>query len=108
MRATKLIVVLVVALMSLPGLAWSAPPDSRRLEGRLPDNSPAVSLSQPRGTVLDALNAIANQTGWSLVVTAPESATTRPLAIWASAALASTAAVLSLVLVARARLLSDS
>jgi hypothetical protein len=31
-----------------------------------------------------------------------------PLAIWASAALASTAAVLSLVLVARARLLSDS
>jgi len=31
-----------------------------------------------------------------------------PLAIWASAALASTAALLSLVLVARARLLSDS
>ena len=31
-----------------------------------------------------------------------------PLAIWASAALAYTAAVLSLVLVARARLLSDS
>ena len=63
MRATKLIVVLAVALMSLPGLAWAATPDSRRLEGRLPDNSPVVSLAQPRGTVLDALSAIAKQTG---------------------------------------------
>ena len=84
MRATKLIVVLVVALTSLPGFAWAAPPDSRRLEGRLPDDSPVVSLAQPRGTVLDALNAIAKQTGWSLVVTAPESATTRPLTIQVS------------------------
>jgi hypothetical protein len=84
MRPTKLIVVLVVALMSLPGFAWAAPPDSRRLEGRLPDDSPVVSLAQPRGTVLDALNAIATQTGWSLVVTAPESATTRPLTIQVS------------------------
>ena len=84
MRATKLIVVLAVALMSLPGLAWAATPDSRRLEGRLPDDSPAVSLAQPRGTVLDALSAIAKQTGWSLVVTAPESATTRPLTIQVS------------------------
>src|SRR5258705_109421 len=84
MRATKLIVVLAVALMSLPGLAWAATPDSSRLEGRLPDNSPAVSLAQPRGTVLDALSAIAKQTGWSLVVTAPESATTRPLTIQVS------------------------
>ena len=84
MRATKLIVVLAVALMSLPGLAWAATPDSRRLEGRLPDNSPVVSLAQPRGTVLDALSAIAKQTGWSLVVTAPESATTRPLSIQVS------------------------
>ena len=31
MRATKLIVVLAVALLSLPGLAWAATPDSRRL-----------------------------------------------------------------------------
>jgi hypothetical protein len=84
MRATKLIVVLAVALMSLPGLAWAATPDSRRVEGRLPVDSPVVSLAQPRGTVLDALNAIAKQTGWSLVVTAPESATTRPLTIQVS------------------------
>ena len=84
MRATKLIIVLAVALMSLPGLAWSATPDSRRLEGRLPDDSPVVSLDQPRGTVLDALSAIAKQTGWSLVVTAPESATTRALSIQVS------------------------
>ena len=84
MRAAKLIVVLAVALMSLPGLAWAATPDSRRLEGRLPDDSPVVSLAQPRGTVLDALSAIAKQTGWSLVVTAPEIATTRPLTIQVS------------------------
>jgi hypothetical protein len=84
MRATKLILLLAVALMSLPGLAWAAAPDSRRLEGRLPDNSPMVSLAQPRGTVLDALSAIAKQTGWTLVVTAPESATTRPLTIQVS------------------------
>ena len=84
MRATRLIVVLAVALMSLPGLARAATPDSGRLEGRLPDNSPVVSLAQPRGTVLDALNAIATQTGWTLVVTAPESATTRPLTIQVS------------------------
>jgi len=84
MRATKLIIVLAVVLMSLPGLAWAATPDSRRLEGRLPDDSPVVSLAQPRGTVLDALSAIAKQTGWSLVVTAPESATARPLTIQVS------------------------
>jgi len=51
------------------------------LEGRLPDNAPVVSIDQARGTVLDALSAIAKQTGWSLVVTAPESATTRPLTL---------------------------
>ena len=84
MTAAKLIVVLAVALMLLPGLAWAATPDSRRLEGRLPDNSPAVSIDQPRGTVLDALSAIAKQTGWSLVVTAPESATTHPLTLQVS------------------------
>src|SRR5258707_12353125 len=81
MRATKLIIVLAVALMSLPGLAWAATSDGRRVEGQLPGDSPVVSLAQPRGTVLDALNAIAKQTGWSLVVTAPESATSRPLAV---------------------------
>src|SRR5438132_4384050 len=84
MSAAKLIVVLAAALMLLPGLAWAATPDSRRLEGRLPDNSPAVSIDQPRGTVLDALSAIAKQTGWSLVVTAPESATTHPLTLQVS------------------------
>src|SRR5207253_2476286 len=84
MSAAKLIVVLVVALMLLPGLAWAATPDSRRLEGRLPDNAPVVSIDQPRGTVLDALTVLAKQTGWSLVVTAPESATTRPLTIQVS------------------------
>src|SRR5438132_4566720 len=84
MSAAKLIAVLVVALRLLPGLAWAATPDSRRLEGRLPDNAPVVSIDQPRGTVLDALTALAKQTGWSLVVTAPESATTRPLTIQVS------------------------
>jgi len=78
MRATKLIVVLAVALLSLPGLVWAATPDSRRLEGRLPDDSAVVSLAQPRGTVLDALSAITKQTGWVLVVTAPESANHPP------------------------------
>ena len=84
MSAAKLIVVLAVALVLLPGLAWAATPDSRRLDGRLPDNAPAVSIDQPRGTVLDALSAITKQTGWSLVVTAPESVTTRPLSLQVS------------------------
>src|SRR5258706_2639116 len=84
MRATKLVVVLAVAVVSRPGLDWGARPGGRRLEGRLPDTSPVVSLAQPRGTVLDALSAITKQTGWSLVVTAPESATTRPLTIQVS------------------------
>jgi len=79
MSAPKLIAVLI--LVFLPGLAWAATPDSRRLEGRLPDNAPLVSIDQPRGTVLDALSALAKQTGWSLVVTAPESATARALTI---------------------------
>ena len=84
MRAAKLTVVLAVTLMLLPGLAWAATPDSRRLEGRLPDNTPAVSIDQPRGTVLDALGEIAKQAGWSLIVTEPESVTTRALAIQVS------------------------
>ena len=81
MSAAKLIAVLAVNLVLLPGLAWAATADSRRLDGRLPDNSPVVSIDQPRGTVLDALTAITKQTGWSLVVTAPESVTT-PVKVW--------------------------
>ncbi len=84
MSAAKLIVVLAVTLILLPGLAWAATADSRRLEGRLPDSTPIVSIDQPRGTVLDALGAIAKQAGWSLVVTAPESVTSRALAIQVS------------------------
>src|SRR2546426_7652897 len=84
MSAAKLIVVLAVALVLLPGLAWAATPAGGRLEGRLPDSAPIVSIDQPRGTVLDALSAIAKQTGWSLVVTAPESATTRALSLHVS------------------------
>ena len=84
MSAAKLIVVLAITCTLLPGLAWAATPDSRRLEGRLPDNTPAVTLDQPRGTVLDALISLSKQAGWSLVVTAPESATTRALTIQVS------------------------
>ena len=84
MSAAKLVVVLAVALVLLPGLAWAATPDSRRLEGRLPDSTPVVSIDQPRGTVLDALSAIVKQAGWSLVVTAPESVTSRALTIQVS------------------------
>jgi hypothetical protein len=40
-----------------------------------------VSLDQTRGTVLDALDAISKQTGFGLVVVAPESVTSRPLVI---------------------------
>src|SRR5215510_4807870 len=84
MSAAKLIVVFAVVLVLLPGLAWAVAPDSRRLEGRVPDDTPVVSIDQPRGTILDALSAIAKQTGWSLVVSAPESATTRPLTLQVS------------------------
>ena len=84
MSAAKLVVVLAVALVFLAGVAWAAAPDSRRLEGKLPDGTPIVSIDQPRGTVLDALSAIAKQAGWSLVVTAPESATTRTFTIQVS------------------------
>src|SRR5262245_38802873 len=80
MRAVRLIVGLAVTLV-LAGLAWAATSDSRRMEGRLPDNTPLVSIDQPRGTVLDALTAISRQAGWSLVVTASESTTSRALAI---------------------------
>jgi len=79
MSAARVFVVLAVVLGLLPGLAGAATPDGGRLTGRLPDDAPVVSIDQPRGTVLDALGTIARQTGWSLVVTAPESATARPL-----------------------------
>jgi len=79
MSAVRRIVFLVIALGFLPGLAATATPDGERLTGSLPANAPVVSIDQPRGTVLDALNAIAKQTGWSLVVTAPEGVTARPL-----------------------------
>jgi hypothetical protein len=84
MSAPRLTAVLVVALTVLAGLAGAASADTRRLEGKLPDNAPIVSIDQPRGTVLDALGAIVKQAGWSLVVTAPESMTTRALAIQVS------------------------
>src|SRR5262249_55035724 len=84
MSAAKWIVVLAVFLLFLPSLAWAVTPDSPRLEGRVPDPTPVVSIDQPRGTILDALSAIAKQTGWSLVVTAPESATKRPLTLQVS------------------------
>ncbi|HXJ81727.1 MAG TPA: polymer-forming cytoskeletal protein [Candidatus Methylomirabilis sp.] len=57
------------------------PSGGTRLEGRLPDNAPVVSLDQTRGTILDALDAISKQAGVGLVVTAPEDAISRPLAI---------------------------
>src|SRR6266478_1925052 len=82
--SVKPIIALVVAILFLPVLAGAATSDTGRLEGRLPDNTPLVSIDQTRGTVLDALGAVSKQTGWSLVVTAPESATTRPLAMQAS------------------------
>jgi hypothetical protein len=82
--SVKPIVTLVVAILLFPVLAGAATADTGRLEGQLPDNTPLVSIDQTRGTVLDALGAVSKQTGWSLVVTAPESATTRPLAMQAT------------------------
>ena len=84
MSAARVLVLLVVAFGLLPGLAGAATPDGGRLTGSLPGNAPVVSIDQPRGTVLDALNSIARQTGWSLVVTAPESATAHPLTMQVS------------------------
>jgi len=84
MSASKLILVLAATLVLLPGLGSAATSDTRRFEGRLPDNAPAVSIDQTRGTVLDALSAVAKQTGYTLVVTAPESATSRPLVLQVS------------------------
>ena len=83
MSAAKLVVGLAIVVL-LPGLVLAAVSDGARLEGRLPDNAPAISIDQPRGTVLDALSALSKQAGWSLVVTAPESAISRPLALQVS------------------------
>jgi hypothetical protein len=83
MSAARLIVGLATVLALLSGLARMATAEGR-LEGSLPDSAPVVSIDQPRGSVLDALSALAKQTGWTLVVTAPESATTRPLALQVS------------------------
>ena len=46
-----------------------------------PMPSPSVSVDQTRGTILDALDAISKQAGWSLVVTDPETGEFRTLAI---------------------------
>jgi hypothetical protein len=81
MSAVTRIVLLAFTLGLLPGLAGAATPEGGRLTGTLPATAPVVSIDQPRGTVLDALNAIAKQTGWSLVVTAPDSVTARPLTL---------------------------
>ncbi len=72
---------IVAAALLLIGSASAETSDAARLEGRLPDNTPRVSIQQTRGTVLDALSAIAEQAGWSLVVTAPERVSSRALVI---------------------------
>lgn len=79
MRATGWIVLLITAVLSVTGSAGAA--ETPRLEGRLPDNAPVVSIEQTQGTVLDALAAITKQAGWALVVTAPEAASARPLVL---------------------------
>ena len=81
MRASRLIAFLVTAVVLIAGRVGAETPASPRLEGRLPDNVPLVSIDQTRGTVLDALASISKQAGWTLVVTAPETASARALAI---------------------------
>ena len=81
MRTPRLIVVLVTAVLLMAGHVGAETLTSPRLEGRLPDNVPLVSIDQTRGTVLDALAAISKQAGWTLVVTAPETASARALAM---------------------------
>jgi hypothetical protein len=84
MSAAKLVAGLAVIVAFLPALAWAAAPGATRLDGRLPDGAPVVSIDQPRGTVLDALSTLSKQAGWSLVVAAPESTTSRPLTLQVS------------------------
>lgn len=78
-RVMTSLMLAVALLLAVP--AGAETPGVARLEGRLPDNVPVVSVDQTRGTILDALDTIAKQADWSLVVTAPESVTSRPLAI---------------------------
>jgi hypothetical protein len=77
MITRRLIAALVIAHV-LAGAA-AAQTSGTRLDGRLADTTPLVSIDQSRGTVLDALDALATQAGMNLVVTAPESLTARPL-----------------------------
>jgi hypothetical protein len=82
MSVLKLIALpIIAAAWLLTGFAGAETSGATRLEGRLPDDAPLVSIQQTRGTVLDALSAIAQQAGWNLVVTAPESASSRALVI---------------------------
>ena len=81
MRTSGLIASLVTTVLLLAGLVGAETPASSRLEGQLPDNVPLVSIEQTRGTVLDALSAISKQAGWTLVVAAPESASSHELAL---------------------------
>ena len=67
MSPAKLLVVLGFALVLLPALSWAATPDSLRVEGRLPDNAPVVSLDQPRGTAGWYKGARHNDTSTSLL-----------------------------------------
>ena len=53
---------LAVALL-LAGPVGAETSGSARLEGRLPDTIPVVSVDQTRGTILDALEAISKQAG---------------------------------------------
>lgn len=81
MRTARPIILLVLAVILVAGHVGAQAPATSRLEGRLPDKAPLVSIDQTRGTVLDALEAISKQAGWSLLVTAPESARERALSI---------------------------
>ena len=81
MRTSGLIASLVTAVLLLAGRVGEETPASTRLEGQLPDTVPLVSIDQTRGTVLDALSAISKQAGWTLVVTAPETASARAFAM---------------------------
>src|ERR1044071_761902 len=76
-----LIASILIAVVLIAGRAGAETPASPRLEGRVPDKAPLVSIDQTRGTVLDALTEISRQAGWTLVVSAPESAGARTLAI---------------------------
>ena len=81
MHAFKLVALALLATFVAADRADAQTAPASRLEGQVPERAPIVSIEQVHGSVLDALDAIARQAGWNLVVTAPESATSRPLAI---------------------------